>query len=264
MTSAADALSLVVPFSEPAWYYLIIIPLIYWLVDKSAGFRLFVLFLLSMYLNVFARTMPQLQEGSVPLFNLEGPLIPDPHVQAGATVLGFFILEFSQRKITWAAFGGIIFISIVVYMNGTHLFEIGTSLVLAGFLVFASFRSLDWTGSMPDTYKLALAFVLPSALLLLLPESALYAGLLLGISLGVVFEQLKIRFFVRSRGRRALAGLIGTSGVLVLLWTASTFMQTVLSQFLISILLGLWITLFAPWLFTITGIFTQAGQRIEN
>ncbi|WP_018923809.1 hypothetical protein [Salsuginibacillus kocurii] len=248
-------------FLGDEWFYLLMIPLIFWAIDKEIGFRLLFIYFLSVYLNLFINGLPSLGGGASNYL-----LSPNPMVQAAVTFWAFLLPEIGKKGFSAIALFAMFSVSFTAYYSvGVEFFSIVSAWALGGFIVYATYRSMDWTGGMPDVYKLAFSFVFPSSLLLLFPNGAIYAGLLLGISTGYVFEQIKTRMLISSHpGRRLLAGVVGLVGMFIFYYAGTWLVDSVITQFLHSAFTGLWITFFAPFLFMQLGVFEQEGRPWVN
>ncbi|MFB5662016.1 hypothetical protein [Alteribacillus sp. HJP-4] len=243
------------------WFYFLIIPLVYWLIDKYTGFKLLLVFGLTLY---FHSLLTAIFEGRSAFsddpvsFSLSLPL----EVQLSTAFLGYLIWEVADRRFTFLAFMAISFISLFRLISPAYLFEdIFMAIVIGGFTVYIVYRSMDWMGGVPDAYVFSFSLVLPSSLLLLHPEAASYAGLLLGSGAGFSFEQLKNRMSIsRDVKKKLSAALLGSAGLLILLSIREFLTPVPVTMFLHAVLVTLWITYIAPALFTKAGIYQHQGN----
>ncbi|MFB4164585.1 hypothetical protein ACE1TI_12305 [Alteribacillus sp. JSM 102045] len=242
------------------WFFLTVTALIFWIVDKHLGFKLLVVFALTVYIHgILEFSLPS--EASQPSTG-SAYIFPPREVQIAAAFWGFLIPEVSDRRFTALASGIIIFISTNTLLYGGHsIQDIGVAILLGVFVVYIVYRSMDWIGSVPDPIIFSFSLVLPSSLLLLFPEGAHNAGLLLGGGTGYSFELIKSRMsFSKQLWKKAAAGSIGIGGLILIVYTESFLPQLTLLQFLHAAFIGLWITLLLPMLSIKLGLYQQEGS----
>lgn len=250
-------------------FYLVLLPLVYWCVDKRTGARMTFLFLLSAYFNSAAKELvdqprPFEYDSRVkPLVRAEGGGLPSGHTQHAVVVWGYLAMRFGSL---WAwALAVLLMIGIPLsrlYL-GVHF---PTDLVggyILGILLLISYGRVEprveaVLMAKGAAWQLAIALILPALLIILLPSgtgSGLSAGAtLMGIGVGMVLEHRWVGF--RSGGpwrRRVFRLLIGVS-VSVGLWVGlkaafGALEPEPLFRFIRYGLLGLWTALGAPWIF---------------
>jgi membrane-associated phospholipid phosphatase len=247
-------------------FALLIVPFLYWALDKSLALRMGFLYLGSAYLNtalkaLFAVPRPSLTDVRV-VTPTEGYSFPSGHAQTTATVWGYLA---TQVRKTWFWIVTTLLIVLVglsrVYL-GVHYPQdviVGT---IIGLVLVAVYNWLLRTYvehirmSLPA--RLALAFVAPLILLAVHAETDTGSsmGALLGLGVGVTLEAEWVRFSsAGSWGKRVtrfLAGLIVLLGVyfgLKALLPEGLLFRTVRYA-----LIGLWASLGAPWMFVKLGL----------
>ncbi|WP_096201215.1 phosphatase PAP2 family protein [Bacillus sp. FJAT-45350] len=262
-TSIIDLFIYLSDVFSSSYFYFLAIPFLFWTVDKHAGFRLLYLFMFSVYLNNILKDIFKVDR---PDTSIDGYSMPSGHAQATTVFWGFLIPFLSKKFFTFVAISVIALISFSrVYTNAHWTLDIVVGISIGIFLVYASYRALDWIGAMPDIYKLVLAIILPIALWLLSPEDSYYAGLLLGGGVGYFFEILKCRMILpTSYLRRGAAFLIGIIGLVMIERIGTILSGNLFIELLFSTLLGLWITLIAPLLFVKIRLYNSELNNIKN
>ena len=90
-------------------FFLLLLPLMYWCVDRHIGARLAIIFLFSAYLNAFAKMLasqprPFLYDDRVlKLFHAEGGGFPSGHTQNAVVVWGYMSNAFKKRWLWYTA-----------------------------------------------------------------------------------------------------------------------------------------------------------------
>ena len=91
-------------------FFMLILPLIYWCVDRRSGIRLTILFLLSSYLNLAAKVLAdqprpfQYDHRVQQLYKAGGGGFPSGHTQNAVVVWGYLALQFRRRRL-WIVAG---------------------------------------------------------------------------------------------------------------------------------------------------------------
>ncbi|OLO42858.1 hypothetical protein BTR23_02335 [Alkalihalophilus pseudofirmus] len=246
------------------YVYFIAIPIIYWAIHKQTGFQLLSLFLFSMYVNNFIKDIFMVERPNGALQLNDGYSFPSGHTQAATTFWGYLIPSVSKQWFTILSCFIVASVAFTRLYTGAHWpFDILGAIVIGSFLIYASYRSLDWAGGMPERIKISLWLIVPFALFILSPEQAFFSGLLLGSGLGYHLEQTKNRMDIKvSLLKKAIAILIGIMGI-VAIQTIDMFLPNqVFIEFIHAIGLGLWITYIAPMLFVSLRIYQQQGNKI--
>ncbi|MDE5412264.1 phosphatase PAP2 family protein [Alkalihalobacterium chitinilyticum] len=245
------------------YIYFIFIPIIYWAIHKQTGFQLLSLFLFSMYVNSFIKDVFMIERPEVtPLDN--GYSFPSAHTQAATTFWGYLIPAVTKQWFTIFACLMIALVAFSQLYSGAHWpFDVLGAIIIGAFLVYASYRSLDWTGGMPERIKLSLWVIIPVALFVLSPDQALFSGVLLGAGIGYHLEQTKNRMDIKVTFiRRVIAIIIGLMGIISLQTIGLYLPDQVVIEFIYAIGIGLWITYIAPILFVSLKIYGQQGNKI--
>lgn len=258
---ALDAIFKAITFVGDEKFALLVVPFLYWALDKALALRMGFLYLGSAYINtvlkaIFAVPRPSAQAVRV-IYTAEGYSFPSGHAQTTTTVWGYLATQIQQ---TWFRVLVIVLIVLValsrVYL-GVHYPQdviVGTAIAL---LLVAIYNWLltSHAGRLQLSLpvKLALAVALPLVLLALHAETDTGSsmGTLLGLGIGVTLEAEWIHFSSAGpwakRVTRFLAGLIVLLGLYFGL--KAVFPEGLLFRVVRYALIGLWASLGAPWMF---------------
>lgn len=247
-------------------FYLLLVPFLYWVIDKRLALRAGVLYLLSAYVNVVLKGIFAIPRPSADLVrvleNRTDSSFPSGHVQAATTAWGYLAATLHKRWL-WVVTGAIVaLVSLSRVYLGVHYPHDVLASVLVGALLVTLYLSLEkrLAGRNPLSLpaQAALALGVPSILLLLRPETdtASSMGALLGLSLGVILERRFVRFGNEGTpAKRALRFVVGVAGVLVLYAGLKLVFPADLGfRVLRYVLIGLWASLGAPAVFVRTGL----------
>jgi len=266
---ALDAPFKALTFLGDQEFFMLFLPLVYWCVDREAGRRLIVLFLLSAFLNsalkeLFAQPRPFEYDHRVRrLVAAAGGGLPSGHTQ-GATVVWGYIGAHWRRPWLWAL--------VAVLMTGIPLSRVylgvhfPTDLLggyAAGALVLISYyylapRIVGWLQATSLAALLILGGVLPLVLAVVFPLDAgngLRIGAsLAGMSVGFLLEQRFVRFETAgSVWRRLFRYMVGVAvlfGIyLGLRMLLSGVAPAAFWRLVRYGLVGFWGAFGAPWVF---------------
>ncbi len=243
-------------------FYLLMIPFLYWVVDKALAIRLSFVYLGSAYVNtslkaIFAVPRPSPAAVRV-IAPAEGYAFPSGHTQTTSTIWGYLATQV-QRAWFWAVAGVIVVLVAFsrVYLGVHYPQDVIVGLVLSIVLV----ACYNWLvrsygariANLPLVIRLGLACAVPLILLALHAEKDTVSAMstLLGLGVGLTLEQEWVRFSsagsVAKRAIRFVAGLV----VLLALYLGlkAIFPTGLLFRGLRYALIGVWASLGAPWLF---------------
>ncbi|MGC8786963.1 MAG: phosphatase PAP2 family protein [Anaerolineae bacterium] len=261
-TPALDALFLGSTFLGDERFYLLMIPLLYWVIDKRLAMRLSFVYLGSAYLNTLLKAIFAIPRPSFPAVQVlapaEGYAFPSGHAQTASTVWSYLATQVWR---TWLWIVAILVIFLValsrVYL-GVHYPQdvlVGTAIALgivAGYNWFVHRYGARIT-QLPLVAKLALGGIVPLVLVALNPEKDAVSAMAacLGLSVGVTLEHEWVRFSCAgSAGQRAIRFAIGLIVLLGLyLGLSAVLPGGLLFRLLRYALIGIWASLAAPWLF---------------
>lgn len=270
-------------------FFLVLLPLIYWCLDRRTGARLIVLFLISTLTNsvaklLFALPRPfQIAPDRIgPLFNM--PLeeaveayeahdngFPSGHTLNTVVFWGYLIGQTRQLKNSLTPLRPLIYalaallivlvpwsrVYLAVHFPHDLLGGYILGVVLLALYAWLAPRAETRLASLPTAVQLAAVIAIPLAAALSVPnkDAVTAAATLLGMGIGFVAEQQWIRF--ESEGpiwQRALRMLLGMS-ILGGLYAGLKLMfadlePAMIFRFIRYSLIGLWGSLGAPWAFT--------------
>jgi len=261
-------------------FFLILLTLVYWVINKNAGRRLFIFFLFSAWLNAFVkeiwkRPRPfQVSESVKPAFTASEYGLPSGHTQAGTTV-GLILMR--EIKKHWATALLIVYILLMGMSRMVHGVHFPQDVLLGwtlGILVVFCLYQLDTRLSgffKGINLKTTLLITLGTAVVVLgLPfltnptrdglTGALTPGAaLVGVIPGLFLESKYLRFDTRgSKMQKCLRYLVGIVTALVIKEGLKPLLgvvndHTLCMEALVRIIryaaLGMWLTAGAPWLF---------------
>ncbi len=266
-------------------FYLILLPLIFWCIDKRIGAGLGYLSMLSAWLNsvvkyLFAIPRPSDPRLVIPLPETS-PSFPSGHAQNAVANWGYLALRFRSRILWVAAVLIILGIGLSRMVLGVHFPQdvIGgwlIGLVLLVVYAWAEAPVRRWIAGQKMVVQLILAVAVPVLLLLLHPADTegLYPAegaitpmsALVGFGIGLVMERAWVRFKVDGewwrRGLRYLVGVLLVAivylGPRLILPEEMPYGLEATVRFVRYVLVG-WVGAFlGPWLFVRLRLAEQA------
>jgi membrane-associated phospholipid phosphatase len=282
-----DAFFNVVTSLGSAEFYLLLLPLLYWCVDKRLAQRLAYLFLFSTYSNaalkhLFRHPRPfqydprVLKLDSVPAEEL-GYGLPSGHSQSAITAWGYLASQMRRRWMWGLAAVLVVLIAFSRIYLGVHF----PTDVLGGLLIGAVWLGLflwleprlsRWLSRQPLGVQMGLAVVVPALLLLVhsSKDATAAIGTLIGLGVGIVVEARSVRF---SAGgpvwQRAARFVLGAVVIVVLreglklVFPGEGEALYVLFRVIRYSLVGLWAALGGPWVFQGLGL-AGAVEALEG
>jgi membrane-associated phospholipid phosphatase len=266
-------------------FYLLLLPFLYWCVDKYLARRLAYLFLFSVYSNAALKSLirhprPFQYDSRVLMLSIEpaeylGYGLPSGHSQAAITVWGYLVTQARRR---WLQALGVALMVLIPFSRiylGVHFptdVLVGVSLgaIWVGLFLLIEPRLERWLGGQPDGVQLALAVAVPITLLLLnsSEDSVTAIGTFIGLGVGIVVEARTVRFSTKGPvWQRTIRFVVGIVVVMALreglklvspgVGDGNTFF--VLSQMICYTLVGLWVALVGPWVFQRLRLATSVG-----
>lgn len=251
-------------------YYMVVIPLVYWIWSKEFGIRFTVVFLISIYMNTaikynYTAERPDL---AVRLIEEDGFSFPSGHAQGNTAFWGYIAREVNRK---WAYIAATILIVLVAFSRvylGVHFPLDVIAGVLIGLLILVGFEFLQRRYSLELSDKAYYLVTGGAVLLLFLNQSFGLAPVVLGYCLAALWgyrlEKRLIDFDVKAAGWQHVIKAVVGLGVLFALrrLTSALFiglpgiteeqelMHSVMT-FLRYFVMGVWVTLAAPWLFKV-------------
>ncbi len=250
-------------------FFMLLLPLVYWCLNRRLGARLTILFLFSAYLNTVAKVFAaqprpyQYDPRVLPLYKAGGGGFPSGHTQNTVVVWGYLASHF-RRVGPWTLAGCLM---LLIPLSRLYLGVHFPTDLLGGYLLGAALLLLylrlepvveAWLTQKGLGWQLGAALLVSLLLVLLVPgngkQGVIIGATLMGMGVGFAFECRWVRF--DSGGvwwKRVLRFLVGVP-VLFTLWlglrTAFYGLEPEQSyNFFRYLLLGLWSGLGAPWLF---------------
>jgi membrane-associated phospholipid phosphatase len=250
-------------------FYMLLMPMMYWCINRRVGARLFVLLLFSAYLNEIAKLLVDQPRP----FNYDPRVIkfvhedsgglPSGHTQSAVVVWGYLAWRFKIMPL-WLLAG---FLVLAIPLSRIYLGAHFPTDLLGGYAIgavvlFVFFR-LDtriwnWCTNKGIWLQLGVSMGLPVVLLLFVPPGnrglLTAVGAFMGLTTGIVLERRWVRFC--SDGHRwqqvtrYLAGMVVLMGIWYGLRIGFEQLEPAgLYRVLRYALIGLWGGLGAPWLF---------------
>ncbi len=244
---------------------MLLLPVIYWCLDKRLGARLGALFLGSMFLNFFLKDLfmlPRPEGNQVRILYPEsggGYGFPSGHAQGNTTVWGYLMSRYPGR-VLWALGLTIIFLVSLsrLYLGVHYPSDVVGGVALAVALIVAFNRILEpQVARLSWKHKMALAAVLPlaAAAVYRQPDGYMLTGLLWGLGTGYLAESRLVRWEPEAlywqQAVKLALGLLVFFGLRV---ATSPLFPPGLPQILRFALIGGWVSLAAPYLFTRLGL----------
>ncbi|MEX2355919.1 MAG: phosphatase PAP2 family protein [Thermaerobacterales bacterium] len=263
-----DRLFIIITFSGEEDFYLILLPLLFWVVDRQIGARVIVLFLASMFLNQAVKdylTMPRPDPAQVRVLFEESGVgygFPSGHAQGTLTLWGYLAYRWAVRPL-------IIFAAVLVPLVGLSRVYLGLhfpSDVLGGWalagLLIAGFVLAERHLSGLRSRSLAIA-LLPLLALLVYRDADAYkivgyaVGFLAGYGTGTALAG-------EARGggavRLVLKVVVGFAGFELLRQVTGMITPDGPWQVLRYAVVGIWAADLAPRLFQRSGLEPAADR----
>lgn len=252
--------------------FLLLLPLVFWCLDKRRGASLSLFLFASAYINysfkaLFDQPRPSPDRVSV-LAQEASPGLPSGHSQNSIIVYGY-LAAYARRPWAWVAAALIAFLVGLsrVYL-GVHFPSdvlAGWSLGVALLVLYLPLESRAERRPISQfwPHKLVLAILLPLALFLVYAneDSAQLMGAFAGTLVGLLVERRWVNFSTQgSKSQKALRFLAGII-VVVAIWAGAKAIFpdqptgiALAFRFVRYGLLGIWASLGAPWLFVRLGL----------
>ena len=277
---ALDSIFRAITFMGEEEFYLLLLPLLFWCVDFGVGARLAILFLFSSYLNtdlkdLFQQPRPFELNPSVRLSSAEGYGLPSGHAQSAVVVWGS-IAAWSRKSWFWGmAIGLMLLVGFSRIYLGVHFptdvlagWAIGA--VLLGLYLAVQPRAGKWLTRLSLGQQILLALAMPVLLLLIHPvkDATTTMAALAGMGVGLALKHRYLPFTARGPWwQRTLRFFTG--GVIVVALYLGLKMVVpgeesalhLVFRFLRYGLIGVWISLGAPWFFRLLRLVPEAERR---
>jgi membrane-associated phospholipid phosphatase len=258
--------------------FLLILPFVFWCVNKRIGVRLSVLLVLSSTINSALKLLldqprPTVDRVQV-LAEETSPGLPSGHSQNSLVVYGYLAAQVRQPW-AWAAATGIVLgVGLSRIYLGVHF----PTDVLGGWLIGIALLAL-YLRFEPDVelalrarpwiQRFVLAVALPLVLFLAKPneDSAQLMGIFLGTLAGFLLELRWVGFSTAGTAWERMLRFILGGGILIIIWLGLKVIlpsdpETVALVFRLIryTLVGAWASLGAPWLFVKAGLASREAE----
>lgn len=279
-----QALFEIVTFTGEERFYLLFVPVLFWMVDHRIGARVAFAFLISAYVNPILKDLwpeprPYDLEPGISELRTPGSGMPSGHAQSSVFVWGTLAAQFGRNWFWMAAILWMFLVGLSRVYLGQHF----PHQVLAGWLVGGILLALylelgprfeSWMVHRPLSQQLAISTGGPILLALAYPhnDTVASAAVMCGFGSGFVLMQHYCPFSASGPWRQRLARTaIGLAGLLILYFGLSAIAPAEEEvagnvyaglRFLRYAVLGFWISLGAPWLFSQLPPL-RAGDEIE-
>ncbi|MBI5301285.1 MAG: phosphatase PAP2 family protein [Chloroflexi bacterium] len=243
-------------------FMLLVLPIVWWCIDKRIGASLLILFTSTEFLSRFLKNVT----GETRPYDLDRRVRdldhqPDSSFPSAGTLdvlilWGYLATQFRNRALwVWAICAVVMIASARVYLGAHYPTDVLASLLI-GLLVLAVVvrgRVVERFAARPRVmlWVMAIGWPLLLAAIMLNPESAVSLGAMLGFNIGLMIETQVVRFDPRGEWWKqivkfalALAIVMALRlGIKPLLPPGDIF------SFIRYAVIGLWIGVGAPWMF---------------
>ena len=263
-TDFLDTIFAAITFMGDEEFYLLMLPAIYWCLNRAVAVRLGYVFLFSTAINIGLKdlfTLARPDPSQVRrVIDASGYGFPSGHAQ-GTTTVWLYLATEVRKKAFWviaiavAVLVGFSRMYLGVHYPGDVLGGWFFGLVLVLLYVWLSARYRSKLAKLPLWVKVAIVVLVPLGLLAIhaVPDTVSALSVMLGFGLGSVLEREWVRFRVDGvwwmRAVRFLLGAVGLLGIyfgLKMVFPDGSFFRG-----LRYMLVGTWVTLLAPWLFVL-------------
>jgi hypothetical protein len=277
---ASPALTVVmkgISFLGSEYFYLIMLPVIFWTVDRRRGARLALVFLASAFVNLwlkdlFGQPRPYEFDAAVGMAMESSHGLPSGHAQGTLVFWGMIAVLFPKP---WGLVAAIVVPLLVGFSRiylGVHfptdvLAGWGIGLLFLGGDALLGDRLVALLPKLGTRWRLIIVAMLAFGMNVLYRADVTMAGTFLGAGFGFVGTSVGARFSARGnlvkRGARVLVGLAITGAVyilpkLVAPGEGEAFYDLV--RFVRYALVGAWVAFGAPWLFLKVKLADPAGS----
>jgi membrane-associated phospholipid phosphatase len=254
-------------------FYFLLLPLVFWCLNKALGIRLGGLLVISKFLNfsfkdLFAQPRPyQVDDKLYAPFKTGGYGIPSGHAQDTVTMWGYIATQLKTRAWWSLAIFLALFVGVGRLYTGDHFPQDVLVGWTFGILIVAAYawlqpRAGQWLNKQSMPMQIALAIVIPLLLAALhwTSDTAKMTGIMLGFFAGLPIEAQFVRFEVRGElWKQVVKFVLGVAILLALRFgLKAIFPEQPLFDLIRYAVMGLWASLGAPWLFVKTRLANTA------
>lgn len=251
--------------------YAALVAIVYWCVDRRAGFRLGLLVFLTFFVNAGIKDALRLPRPGGPGLRVLaaetglGYGFPSGHAQGNATVWAYLCMTFRHRGILAAGLVIVTLVSLSRLYLGLHYPADVAGGVVIGLALVAAFNAVAARlerSPLPAGVQAAAALALPLLALLAYRSGDAYRamGALIGLAEGYLLQERLLAFDTRTTpGRQAVKVIVGLAGMLILRLSLKPFLPDGPALLVRYGLMGLWVALGAPLLFRALGLAPTQG-----
>jgi membrane-associated phospholipid phosphatase len=255
-------------------FFVIFMAFLYWCLDRQNGARLAILLMFAVYVNTVAKELAnqprpfQYDPRVKKLFDVSGGGFPSGHTQETVVIWGFLAAQLRRRWL-WVLAGVLMVLVPLsrIYLGLHFPTDLLGGYVIGGTLVVL-FLWLEppaeaWLAKKGVAWQIAAAIVVPLVLILLHPsadESLVSSvAILMGMGVGIALERRWVGFESGGPWMKQLLRLaLGLTVVLILRFGLKALFTglepEVALRFLRYVILGLWASVAAPWVFVKLGL----------
>jgi membrane-associated phospholipid phosphatase len=257
-------------------FYILLLPLVYWCIDRRMGIGLGYVAMFSAWLNSVVKYIFAIPRPADPRLRLPypetSPSFPSGHAQNAVANWGYLAVRLRRPAMTVLAIVLIVLIGLSRIVLGVHFPQDVLGGWIIGVLLLGAFswaepRASRWLAAQSRVVQVAVAVLVPLALIFLHPadtdghypveQSITVGSSLVGLGLGLVMERAWVRFRVEgSVARRALRLLLGLVVVIILYIGPDLLLPEEMAngleaavRFLRYALLGWAVAFLCPWIF---------------
>lgn len=259
-------------------FFLLLLPGLYWSLNRRMGARVTMLFLLSTYFNFAVKTVldqPRPFQYDPRVHQLDeapGGGLPSGHAQNAVAVWGYLAAQFQRAWLWWLAGLLVVLISLSRLYLGMHFptdlmggYVLGLPILLLylwlepGLEAWLKAQHLIWQFGLALLVPLLLAFLLPTE------EGVTISGVMLGLCLGLILERRWLGFETGGSSRQRILRFLLGAAVMVGLWLGlrlalAAFEPAFVFRFIRYVLMGLWGAFGAPWVFVRVGLAKTGSE----
>lgn len=257
-------------------YYMIALPLVYWLYSKEFGIRFAIIFLFSAYFNSAVKYNFTTERPDMALRKIEmyGYSFPSGHAQGNTVFWGYLAREINRR---WAYVVAAVLIFLVAFSRvylGVHYPVDIIAGFLIGLLLLMGYEFLQRKFELKLSRPTYFLFTAAVVLLLYLNHSVGDGALTLGFALAALWGYRLEKDYVGFREKaywwqhiiKAVVGIAVLFGLRQVTRTLFIGLPGIgeeqevlmgLMTFLRYFVMGFWVIFVAPWLFKIAGLYRR-------
>ena len=253
-------------------FYLLVLPLIYWSINRAVGVRLMVVFLLSGLVNQVAKHLaaqprpfqydPRVEE----IVSAEGFGLPSGHTQSAVVVWGY-LASVARKRWVWVVAVSLMVLTPLsrIYLGVHFPTDVMGGYVLGLLVLWLWLRNgarlEEWFFQQETIHQLILITAVPALAMAVWPTEDMVTGggTMVGIGAGLVLERRLVGFDVAGsllrRAFRFLVGLVVLAGLWLGLRIAFDGLEPAIILRLVRYaLVGFWGAVGAPWVFLKLGL----------